>query len=628
MDLLPQVLVNGLTVGGTYALGAIGVSLVFGVLNIVNFGQGASYTVGAFVAMLMLSAAGLHVVPAFLIGVIAACAVGWMIERVAVRPLRDQPLLMSLITTMGLGLIIENLAHFAFGPQTRPLSATLSFDAWQFGDTTVSVWELVTMAVVVASIAALHVVLHRTDFGAAVRAVAEDRRAAALLGIDVDRLIIVTFCAAAALGGAAGVLGAALYNTVYPTMGSASMTKAFAASVLGGMEQVAGAILGGLLLGVAEAATSVYLSSAWRDAIAFLLIVVVLVARPTGLLGKRGLEKIERTNLAVLPLPPVPAFDLRRPALLVPVALAVALPLVVTDSYVLRVATIMAMSGVLALSLNLVAGFAGIVSLGHAAFYGVGAYASAIVATRYGVPVWLSMALAVLLTGGFGMLFAWPMMRLRGHYVAMGTFGLSGAIWMAMLNWIDLTRGPMGIRAIPPPPWFGGELQGPGFYWLILAVLVVSALLVLALLDSPFGRAVRAMRDDELSLAAVGTDPRVVKMKLFALSAAIAGAAGAFWAHYISFISPDSFRPEVSIGLLAMVVLGGLGSVPGAIFGGAVLAALPEMLRFASEYRLAIYGLIMVLVVLFRPQGLLGRRQVVAPSRPRAAGPEVQESAS
>lgn len=447
MDLLPQVLVNGLTVGGTYALGAIGVSLVFGVLNIVNFGQGASYTVAAFVAMVMLTMAGTNIIVAFLVGVIAAFVTGWVIERVAVRPLRDQPLLMSLITTMGLGLIIENVAHFIFGPQTQPLSPTLSHEAWQFGDTTVSLWEMATMAVVVSAIAVLHVVLHRTDFGAAVRAVAEDRRAAALLGIDVDRLIVVTFCIASALGGAAGVLGAALYNSVYPTMGSMSMTKAFAASVLGGMENVVGAIVGGLLLGVAEAATSVYLSSAWRDAIAFLLIVVVLVAKPTGLLGKRGLEKIERTNLAVLPLPAVPAFDLRRPALLLPIVLAAAPPLVVTDSYVLRVVTIMAMSGVLALSLNLVAGFAGIISLGHAAFYGVGAYASAILSTRHGVPVWASMALAVVITGAFGALFAWPMMKLRGHNVAMGTFGLSGAIWMVMLNWIDLTRGPMGIRA-------------------------------------------------------------------------------------------------------------------------------------------------------------------------------------
>lgn len=619
MDLLPQVLVNGLTVGGTYALGAIGISLVFGVLNIVNFGQGASYTVGAFAAMAVLALSGTNMVLAFFAGIVVGLFSGWVIERIAVRPLRDQPLLMPLITTMGLGLVIENLAQFVFGPQTQPLLATLSTDAWQLGETTVSLWEIVTMAVVVAAIALLHVLLHHTDFGAAVRAVAEDARAAALLGIDVNRLIIVTFCFAAALGGAAGVLAAALYNSVYPTMGSASMIKAFAASVLGGMEQVTGAIVRGLILGVVEALTSVYLSSAWRDAIAFLLIVVALVAWPTGLLGKRGLEKIERTNLAVLPLPAVPPFDLRRPGLPIAVAIAAAMPFLLSDAYLLRVLTIMVMSALIALSLNLVAGFAGIISLGHAAFYGVGAYASAILATRHGVPPWLAMAASVVITGLFGALFAWPMMRLRGHYVAMGTLGLSGAIWMAMVNWIDLTRGPMGIRAIPVPTVFGTELQGPGFYWLILAMLVASTLLVMALLDSPFGRSVRAMRDDELSLAAVGIDPRLVKAKLFAISAAIAGAAGAFWAHYITFISPDSFTPMVSIGFLAMVVLGGLGSVPGAIFGGAVLAALPELLRFASDYRLAIYGAIMVLMVLFRPQGILGRRHGAAAERQQSA---------
>src|SRR5262245_26063171 len=133
MDLLPQVLINGLTVGGTYALGAVGVSLVFGVLNIINFGQGASYTVAAFVAMAVLTMLGMNIVVACFAGVFAALVVGWVVERIAVRPLRDQPLLMSLITTMGLGMIIENMMRFSFGPQTQPLSAALSHAAYQFG---------------------------------------------------------------------------------------------------------------------------------------------------------------------------------------------------------------------------------------------------------------------------------------------------------------------------------------------------------------------------------------------------------------------------------------------------------------------------------------------------------------
>ncbi len=628
MDLLPQVLINGLTVGGTYALGAVGVSLVFGVLNIINFGQGASYTVAAFIAMAMLTMLGVNIVVAFFAGVLAALVVGWVIERVAVRPLRDQPLLMSLITTMGLGMIIENLMRFAFGPQTQPLSAALSHAAYQFGDTTVSIWELVTMAVVVSAIAALHIVLHWTDFGAAVRAIAEDRRVASLLGIDVNRMIIITFCVASALGGAAGVLAAALYNSIHPMMGSTSMMKAFSASVLGGMEQVTGAIVGGLLLGVVESATSVYISSAWRDAIALLLLVVVLVVKPSGLLGHRGLDKVERTNLNVFPLPPLPKFDLRRPVLFLPILLATVVPLFVHDQYYLRILTIMAMSGTLALSLNLIAGFSGIVSLGHAAFYGFGAYATAILSTRLGVPVWWSMIAATLLTGLFGAAFAWPVMRLRGHYISMGTLGLSGFIWMVMLNWIDLTRGPMGIRSIPAPSILGEELNGEGFYWLMLAILTASTLIVIALLDSPFGRALRAMRDDELGAQSVGIDSRTLKMKIFAISAAIAGGAGAFQAHYVSFISPDSFTPNVSIAILAMVVLGGLGSVPGAIFGGAVLAALPEVLRFAADYREAIYGAIMVLMVLYRPQGLLGRRHTIAAPKLGASVAPAPETAS
>ena len=233
MELLPQVLIDGLTVGGTYALGAVGVSLVFGVLNIINFGQGAAYTVSAFVAMAMLTIVHVPVIVAFPTGIVAAFFVGWVIERVAVRPLHAQPRLMALITTMGLGLVIENLARFVFGPQTQPLSADLPSVAYQFGNTTISIWELVTMAVVLVATFGLHVVLHHTNFGAAVRAIAEDQRAASLLGINVNRLVVVTFCAASGLGGAAGVLAGALYNSIYPTMGSASMLKAFAASGTG-----------------------------------------------------------------------------------------------------------------------------------------------------------------------------------------------------------------------------------------------------------------------------------------------------------------------------------------------------------------------------------------------------------
>ena len=244
------------------------------------------------------------------------------------------------------------------------------------------------MLVTVIAIGALHVFLHRTSFGTAVRAIAEDRRTAALLGIDIDRLILVTFCVSSALGGLAGILGAALYNAVHPTMGSAAMLKAFAASVLGGMEVMSGAILGGVLLGVAESLGSVYISSAWRDGIALLALVVVLLFKPTGLLGHRQLEKVERPSLNVLPLPPIPRLDFHRPA---PGSSSQRRWLCRSWSPTrtrARILTVMLLYATLALSLNLVAGFAGIISIAHAAFYGVGAYASALLATRIGLPVW------------------------------------------------------------------------------------------------------------------------------------------------------------------------------------------------------------------------------------------------
>lgn len=607
VDLLPQVIISGLAVGGTYALAAVGVSLVFGVLNIVNFGHGAALTAGAFFALVLLKIAGLNIVAAFVLATGGAFLVGWLIEYVAVRPLRDAPLLMPLITTLGFGLFLENLVQFAFGPETQPFKTSVSHEPFTLGGTTVSIWELITMGVTVVAIGVLHGFLHWTNFGTAVRAVAEDRRTAALMGLNVDRMILFTFCISSALGGVAGILSAALYNSVHPTMGSAAMMKAFAASVLGGMEVMSGAIVGGLILGIVESIGSVYISSAWRDGVALLVLVAVLLFWPTGLMGHRRLEKMERASLNIHPLPPIPTLNFRQAWLWVIVSGLVFLPLVISDSYAHRIMTVMLLFGTLALSLNVVAGFAGIISLAHAAFYGIGAYTSAILATRAGWPFSACFTAAIIFTGLFGMVFAAPVLRLRGHYVAMGTLGLGGIISVVMLNWVELTRGPMGIRSIPQPVIFGLEIDGIGYYYFILLILVISTFLVVHMMDSAFGRAVRAMRDDELGALSSGVNVRVLKLLSFGFSAAIAGACGSFWAHFATFISPDSFSIMESIGILAMVVIGGLGSIPGTILGGAMLAGLPELLRFASDYRQAVYGLAMMLVVLFRPQGLLSR---------------------
>jgi len=448
MDLFLQMMINGATVGGTYALAAIGISLIFGILNIINFGHGAALTIGAYVAMVMLRYVGLDLVLSFAIAVASSFPVGYLIERVAVRPLVGTPILMPLISTLGIGIALENVVQFIFGPQTQPFPTEVSHEPFMLGGATVSVWELATIVVTVITIAALHVLLHHTRFGTAVRAIAEDRRTAALLGIDVDRTIVITFCIASALGGLAGVLSAALYDTIDPVMGSAAMLKAFAASVLG----------------IAESATSIYVSTAWRDGVALILLVLVLLFKPTGLLGQRSLEKVERQSLTVLPLPPVPAFKLAQPWFWIGLAIALVLPLIFRDLYSQRILTVMLLFGTLALSLNLIAGFAGIISLAHASFYGIGAYVSALLTTTLGMPVFVGFVAAVAFAGLFGIAFAWPVMRLRGHYVAMGTLGMAGVISVVMLNWIGLTNGPMGIRSIPPPSLFGYEIVGVGYY--------------------------------------------------------------------------------------------------------------------------------------------------------------------
>jgi len=296
-SLFLQQLVNGLTVGGVYALIAVGYTMVYGVIELINFAHGEIYMLGAFIAYHLVT---VYHVPFFVAGVVAVatCAViGILLDIVAYRPLRQAPRLAALITAIGMSIFFQNLALIKWGAQIKsfPLESLPGFFsdvALRIRDVQVTWLQVFILITTVVLMYVLHTIIHRTKVGTAMRAIAQDKRAAALMGINVNRVISFTFALGSSLGAVAGILVGVFYNAIWPTMGYVAGIKAFAAAVLGGIGSVPGAMLGGVVLGVAEVFGAGYLSSAYRDGIAYAVMILVIVFKPSGLLGKAMIQKV------------------------------------------------------------------------------------------------------------------------------------------------------------------------------------------------------------------------------------------------------------------------------------------------------------------------------------------------
>lgn len=291
---------------------------------------------------------------------------------------------------------------------------------------------------------------------------------------------------------------------------------------------------------------------------------------------------------------------------LVFLAFAIVFPYVMDQRYITNIMVNCATYAVLALSLNLLAGVMGTISLGHAAFYGIGAYTAALLSTKFGTPFYLTFLAAMLVSGVAGLIVGTPTLRIKGRYLPLITMGFCEIIRLIELNWYDLTRGPMGIVNIPAIPKLFGLGKPISKYYIILLCVLFTLYIVRSIINSRVGRAIMTIRDDELAAGFMGINVYKYKIMIFGVSSALAGLAGAFYAHNVTFVDPKSFTFDQSILILSMIILGGMGSLPGSIIGACVIAVLPELLRDFAQYRQVIYGFIIVIMVIFAPKGLLG----------------------
>lgn len=289
-----QQLINGLQLGFVYALIALGYTMVYGIVRLINFAHGDVFMVGAYLGFYALASWRLPFPAAIVVAMLGCAALGVFIERVAYKPLRNAPRISALITAMGVSLFLEYFTSlkFVFGPDFRAFPRPFPVTTCELGGVTVSNIQIIVFAVSTGLMVALTLFVNKTKTGLAMRAVSFDKETARLMGIDVDGIISITFGIGAALAGAGGVLYGIAYPQINPFMGIMPGLKAFVAAVLGGIGIIPGAMLGAVIMGVVEKLTEVYVSSTLRDAVAFGILIIVLLVRPTGLLGKPGGEKV------------------------------------------------------------------------------------------------------------------------------------------------------------------------------------------------------------------------------------------------------------------------------------------------------------------------------------------------
>jgi len=608
-------LLNGLASASALFLVAAGLTLIFGVTRIVNFAHGSFYMLGAYLAYAagaLLAVHGRSLV-GFALGVLVAAVavalIGALIERLLLRRLYAAPELLQLTATFGIVLIVRDATLAAFGPEDlfAPRVPGLAGSVEILGRA-VPQYDFVVMLAGPLVLGALAWLVARTRFGVLVRATAENRTLAAALGVDEARLATAVFALGAFLAGLAGGLQLPR-EPANLGMDLAVIADAFVVTVVGGLGSIPGAFVAALLIGITKAlcialgnVTVLGVTFALPKAtlvVEFIVMAVVLAVRPNGLMGKAPPPAATTVlpEQRALVRPPGRAVMLGASA-----ALAVAVALAFGDDYTRVLATDVLVATLFTASLQFLTGTGGIVSFGHAAYFGVGAYAAAL-AVRHQWPFALALAIAPLCAFLAAWTFGALSVRLSGIYRAMLTLAFAQIVWSIAFQWDSVTGGSNGLVGVWPP----GALAGRGAYYAFtLVVVALACVAVFALTRTPFGFALRAGRDAPQRAEALGIDVRARQWRAFALAGAFAGLAGALFAFSKGSIAPETLGLGRSVDVLVMLLLGGLNAPLGPLLGAGALVWLQDALARVTEYWRACVGILIVLLVIAFPNGLGG----------------------
>jgi branched-chain amino acid transport system permease protein len=587
---------NGLASASSLFLLAAGLSLIFGVSRIVNFAHGSLYMLGMYLAVWLSAEVGYWAGVPIAAAAVAVC--GALIEALVLRRLYKAPELLQLLATFALVLLIRDFALWAWGPEDMlgprapGLAGAVSIMGSRF-----PTYELFLIVLGPLVFGVLHLALTRTRWGILVRAATEDREMAGALGVNQRWLFTGVFALGALLAGVGGAL-AVPREPASLGIDLAAISDAFVVVVIGGLGSIPGAFLAALLIGEVKAFCIGLGYSKITLAVEFIVMAVVLVVRPWGLLGRPLMA--QRTGAVERPLPRLSGRGWLAFGLAIPLLAAVP---VAAGGYTLILLTDMLVFALLAVSLHFMMGPGGLVSFGHAAYFGLGAYGAGLLLLHWHLPMEASLVLGPTLALLGALLFGWFCVRLSGVYLAMLTLAFAQIVWSIALQWDQLTGGSNGLIGVWPAQWLSSKTA---YYYLALIVCAGATAFLWRALEAPFGFALRASRDSPLRADAIGIDVRRTQWIAFAVAGTFAGVAGSLYAFSKGSISPEVLSVPRSVDALVMVLLGGVQTLTGPAWGAALFTWLEDSLsRDFSYWRAAIGGVVLLLVLAF-PRGIAG----------------------
>jgi branched-chain amino acid transport system permease protein len=588
---------NGLASASSLFLVAAGLSLIFGVTRIVNFAHGSLFMLGMYLAVALAPHTGFWL--AVPLAALAVAMFGALVEALLLRRLYAAPELLQLLATFALVLVVKDFTLWAWGPEdilgprAPGLAGAVTIAGRQFPE-----YDLFLIFFGPLVLGVLWFLLKRTRWGTLVRAATQDREMAAALGVNQKLLFTSVFALGALLAG----LGGAVQIPREPAtlfIDLQTISDAFVVVVVGGLGSIPGAFLAALLIAEIKSFCIGLGYSKITLVVEFIVMAAVLVLRPWGLLGRmpaqaRGAGALE------------PPLVLPSRALLWALAAVLAVLALVPafqGGYTLVLLTDILLFALFAVSLHFIMGPGGLHSFGHAAYFGLGAYGAGLLVQKAGAPMEAALLAAPWLAALGALVFGWFCVRLSGVYLAMLTLAFAQIAWSVIFQWDAFTGGSNGIVGIWPSPWLASKTA---YYYLTLAACTAGIALLWRVLYSPFGYAVRAGRDSPLRADAIGIDVRALQWAAFTFAGLFAGLAGALFAFSKGSISPEALAVPRSVDGLVMVLLGGIQTLTGPVWGAVLFTWLQDVVARGIDYWRAVIGAVILVLVLAFPQGVTG----------------------
>ncbi|QAA93995.1 ABC transporter permease [Pollutimonas thiosulfatoxidans] len=604
---------NGLAEASSLFMVAAGLTLIFGVTRIVNFAHGSLYMLGIYIAYSIVQYTGGGVLGfwgSILAAALLVAALGALIEILLLRRIYHAPEMFQLLATFALVLVFNDMALWLWGPDDLlgPLAPGLE-GAVPLFDRYLPLYDLVLMVLGPLVLLVLWLMLTRSRWGTLIRAATQDRDMLGALGVNQAWLFTGVF----ALGAGLAALGGALQLPRQPAslmLDLSLIGDAFVVVVVGGMGSIPGAYLAALIiaqlkalcigLGIVEFAGITIAFPKLTLVVEFIFMALVLVFRPWGLCGK-PLAMARGSGEQHPPLrSPTTAFHVFAVVL---IAVFAILPLLSgMFPYAAVLAQDMLVAMLFAVSLHFMMGLGGMPSFGHAAYFGIGAYAAAMLFKSAGLGMMGSFVAAPVVAAIAALVFGWFCIRLTGVYLAMLTLAFAQIVWSVVYQWDDVTGGSNGIVGIWPEAW----LSGTAYYYFTLAIVVLAILVVRRMAYAPFGYVLRAVRDSALRADAIGVHTKGVQWTAFIVAGTFAGLAGALYVFSKGSTSPEVITVGKSVDGLVMVLLGGIQTLFGPVVGAAIFTLMQDYFVGITEYWRALFGAVILLIVLAFPQGIAG----------------------